>query len=183
MLFFSRDRGNGQSPWEDGWIVKETLLRSAKDWRSQDDDPKRAARATVEWFRSKQINVLEWPSQSPDRNPIENLARLENWWTAIILQRRRCVKTSVSRCAKLLEKYPQRLAAKGGSTKYWLGGLNTSASKRWLISSPAYCLCDNKNKFCVDQMGKRTFKSIGIAVGITTKCGKVQWGWKLCETL
>ena len=27
----------------------------------------------MEWFRSKPIHVLEWPSHSPDLNPIKNL--------------------------------------------------------------------------------------------------------------
>ncbi len=35
-----------------------------------DNNPKHTVKATKEWLKKKHIKVLEWPSQSPDLNPI-----------------------------------------------------------------------------------------------------------------
>ena len=36
-------------------------------------DPKHTVTATQKWFKDNEVNILEWPSQSPDLNPIRNL--------------------------------------------------------------------------------------------------------------
>jgi hypothetical protein len=58
-------------------ILDENLLQSTQDLRlrqrftfQQDNDPKHSAKTTKKWLRDKSLNVLEWPSQSLDLNPI-----------------------------------------------------------------------------------------------------------------
>ncbi len=39
----------------------------------QDLAPAHSAKATITWFKDHGIPVLNWPANSPDLNPIENL--------------------------------------------------------------------------------------------------------------
>ena len=38
----------------------------------QDNDPKHTSQHTKEYLQENGVNVIAWPSQSPDFNPIEN---------------------------------------------------------------------------------------------------------------
>ncbi|KAK3560352.1 hypothetical protein QTP86_006437 [Hemibagrus guttatus] len=74
-----KERMNGAMYRE---ILSKNLLPSARalkmkcGWVFQhDNDPKHTARAMKEWLRRKHFKVLEWLSQAPDLNPIENLWR------------------------------------------------------------------------------------------------------------
>ena len=100
----------------------------------QDNDPKHTSKMASKWFRQNNINVLKWPAQSPDLNPIEHLwhhlkqqlnayevppAGIHELWDRVQVEWE-AIPAEV--CRNLIESMPRRveavIKAKGGQTKY-----------------------------------------------------------------
>ena len=111
--------------------VRELKLK--RSWvMQQDNDPKHTSKSTSEWLKNKKFKVLEWPSQSPDLNPIEMLwqdlkqAVHARKPTNVTELKQFCMeewaKIPPRHCERLINNYRKRLvaviAAKGGVTSY-----------------------------------------------------------------
>ena len=108
--------------------LNEKLVKSTQELRlgqrftfQQDNEPKHTAKTTQDWLRDNFVNVLEFPSQSPDLNPIRHLWRdliiavhrlsPSNLMELERICREEWQKIPKSRCAKLVASYPRRLDA------------------------------------------------------------------------
>jgi transposase len=100
----------------------------------QDNDPKHTSLVARKWFIEHRVEVLQWPSQSPDLNPIEHLwehlkRQLNKYETEATSMHQLWERVAIEWenihpevCINLIESMPRRISAiikaKGGHTKY-----------------------------------------------------------------
>lgn len=119
-------------------ILKNNMLPHAKSkmprgWTfQQDNDPKHTSKHVKEYMNKAKIRLFEWPSQSPDLNPIEHLweelerrirsatyRNTNQLWEALQTE---WAKIPLERLVKLVDSMQSRcravIAAKGFATKY-----------------------------------------------------------------
>lgn len=98
----------------------------------QDSAPCHVSKRAKNYFSEQNIRLLEWPSQSPDLNPIEHLwfelkkavkkhnIKNKNHLIQTVLEEWKKISPAV--CANLVHSMPRRVAAvianRGGPTKY-----------------------------------------------------------------
>jgi transposase len=108
-------------------------LKLHRKWVFQmENDPKHNSKVVAKWLKDNKVKVLEWTSQSPDLNPIENLwaelkrrvcaRRPTNMTQLHQLCQEKWARIHPTYCGKLVEGYPKRLTQvkqfKGNATKY-----------------------------------------------------------------
>uniref|UniRef100_A0AAZ3RRW6 Tc1-like transposase DDE domain-containing protein n=1 Tax=Oncorhynchus tshawytscha TaxID=74940 RepID=A0AAZ3RRW6_ONCTS len=113
--------------------LKTSNIKLGRKWVFQmDNDPKYTSKVVSKWLKDNKVKVLEWPSQSPDLNPTENLLaelkkhvrarRTINLTQLHQLYQEEWAKILPTYCGKLVEGFLKCLTQgkqfKGNATKY-----------------------------------------------------------------
>ena len=123
-----RDWCTSQNRWHHevgtlcGYIEATSVrkLKLGRKWAFQiNNDPKHTSKVVAKWLKDNKVKVLEWPSQSPDLNPVENVwselkkrvqaRRPTNLTQLHQLCQEEWAKIHVTYCGKLVKGYPKRL--------------------------------------------------------------------------
>lgn len=102
----------GYSSWSYKKALREGLLPALDGTCHfvQDNAGVHTAKNTSEWLQAHTIEYINWPSHSPDLNPIENIWRMlkaklrKNYPYLVSLKNNRVDKQELHRCIKLAWK-------------------------------------------------------------------------------
>ena len=133
-LYFTEGSMNSNMYCE---ILQQSMIPSLQKLGSRavfqhDNDPKRISKTTIALLKRLRVKAMDWPSMSPDLNPIEHLwgilkREVEVCKVSNICQLRDIVMEEwksipVATCEALLNSMPRRVKAvldiDGGHTKY-----------------------------------------------------------------
>ncbi len=112
----------------------DQLFKDADFIFKQDLAPVHTAKSTKSWLNDHGVGVLDWPANSPDLNPIENIwgivkrkmrnKRPKNTDELKVTVKETWASITPQQCHKLITSMPRWIKAvikaKGAPTKYWV---------------------------------------------------------------
>ena len=114
------------------YAIEELGFKREQVIFQQDNDPKHSSNLVKEYLKDQSYQILEWPAQSPDLNPIENMwallkRRLNQYETATKGMNELYERVSEvwydqmkpEECQKVIESMPRRIAAVSKAKGYW----------------------------------------------------------------